>query len=86
MAWAVSSVQLDPDKFAAGQPQAGQVTVVYTYADSTPPFTYSERLDSSTKAGFAVRAHNAKLNYEAIFAKQNTISAALLAQLQAQDP
>lgn len=84
MSWAVTSVTLDADKSAG--PRAGNVTAVYTYADATPPFTYAERLDSSTSGGFGVRAHAAKVAYEALVSRQNTVSTALLTQLQAQDP
>lgn len=76
---------MDADKAGNTQPNAATVTAVFTYPDNSV-FTYSERLDKNTPGSFANRAHSAKLAFDAITTKQNTMAGNILTALQGLDP
>lgn len=85
MPWTSVKVDMDADKAGNTQPNAATVTATFIYPDSTP-FVYSERLDKNTPGSFATRAHNAKLAYDVLYTKQNTMAGNFLIALQGLDP
>lgn len=85
MPWTSVTIDIDADKVGSGNAEAAQVKAVYTYADSST-FVYTERVDQTTRAGLANRAHLALVSNTAKKTRQETLQGNLLTALQALDP